>query len=346
MKRKAWKRWLGVILAAGILAGCGGASDEAASSAGTQAASAAEAGEEQASGEKMVIRISGWDLQEQFEAENAENDTIYNEMSDKLGIEVDPITVTGSDWTEKTNVWAASGQLPDLFYASVSTDNPAQYRSWARQGIIKALPDDLSAYPNLEKLMSMEVMEPLRVDGKFYTIPRMTYADSESWVLDRVIVYRKDWAAEAGWTEVPKTYDEFVQMCRDVKEIKQDKTILCVCNTHYLMYMGTDILPQYCTGTAWVYENERWVPSYTSEKVPQIFERFQNLYREGILDQNVATLKDGDGQNRFYSGQAFALVLNGPDKASLQQLKESDPTVTDINTSSIPPATASNSANS
>ena len=111
MKRKAWKRWLGVILAAGILAGCGGASDETASSAGTQAASAAEAGEEQASGEKMVIRISAWDLQEQFEAENAENDTIYNEMSDKLGIEIDPISVQEATGRRKP----MCGRLPDSF---------------------------------------------------------------------------------------------------------------------------------------------------------------------------------------------------------------------------------------
>ena len=338
MKSKAWKRWLGVVLAAGILAGCGGASEDAASGAagetGSAAETAAEAGEEQqVSGEKMVISISSWDLQEQFGAENAANDTIYHEMSDKLGIEIDPITVTWNDWTEKNNVWAASGQLPDMFAASVSTDNPSLYRKWARQGILKALPDDLSAYPNLEKLMQMEAVQPLKVDGKFYTIPRMTYEDSDSWVMDRLIVYRKDWAAEAGWTEKPKTYDEFVQMCRDVKALKQDKVALCVNNLDYLMYLGTDILPQYCNGTAWVYENEKWVPCVASEKVPQIFERFQNLYAEGILDPDIATLKEGDSANKFYSGQAFALVMNVPTVDQLEQLKETDSTVTDVNES-------------
>lgn len=328
------RRVLGVLLAAAVMvgtfAGCGSTSEDS-----TQSDPATEnvAATESVSTEKMVISISSWDLQEQFNEENAANDTIYNEMSDKLGIEVDPISVTWNDWTEKNNVWAASGQLPDMFTAAVATDNPGLYRTWARQGIIKALPDDLSAYPNLERIMQMYSVQPLKVDGKFYCIPRMTYADSDSWVLDRLILYRKDWAAEAGWTEEPQTFDEFVQMCEDVKAIKQDATILTVNNNSYLMYLGSDILPQFSNNLSWVYEGEQWVPSYTSEKVPEILERFQDLYRRGILDPDFATMKDGDAANKFYSGQAFSFVMGAPTTAQAQQLMDADPSVTSLNES-------------
>lgn len=313
-----------------MLAGCG-ASTESSTAPAEKTEEVQEVKEETANVEKMEISISSWDLQEQFNAENAADDVIYNEMSDKLGITVKPITVTWNDWTEKNNVWAASGQLPDMFTAAVATDNPGLYRNWAQQGIVKALPDDLSAYPNLEKIMQMDAVQPLKVDGKFYCIPRMTYADSESWVLDRLINYRKDWAAEAGWTEEPKTFDEFVQMCKDVKEMKPDVSVLSINSKGYLMYLGTDILPQFSNNSSWVYENEKWVPVYTSEKVPEILERFQTLYREGILDADFATEKDGDAQNKFYSGQSFVLVGNVPSATQLQQLKEADATVTDVN---------------
>lgn len=328
MKRKL----IGVLLCAAMimLAGCGSSAESGAATVeGTEAVQ--EVKEETASVEKVEISISSWDLQEQFNAENAAEDQIYNEMSDKLGITVKPITVTWNDWTEKNNVWAASGQLPDMFTAAVATDNPGLYRNWAQQGIVKALPDDLSAYPNLEKVMQMDAVQPLKVDGKFYCIPRMTYADSESWVLDRLIIYRKDWAAEAGWDEEPKTFDEFVQMCKDVKATKPNVSVLSVNSKGYLMYLGTDILPQFSNNSSWVYENEQWKPVYTSEKVPEILERFQTLYREGILDADFATEKDGDAQNKFYSGQSFVLVGNVPTAAQAQQLKEADTTVTDIN---------------
>lgn len=284
-------------------------------------------------GEKTVISISSWSIQDQFNAQNAATDTIYNDMAEALNIEITPVNVTWNDWTEKNNVWAASGQLPDMFTAAVATDNPGLYRNWAQQGILKALPEDLSAYPNLERIMEMDSVQPLKVDGKFYCIPRMTYADSQSWVLDRVITYRKDWAAEAGWTEEPETFEEFVQMCKDVQAVKEDVTILSVNSLAYLMYLGTDLLPQFCNDTAWVYENEQWVPSFVSEKVPEILERFRELYREGILDPDFVSAKDGDAQNLFYSGQSFALVCGAPTTAQLQILKQADPTVTDMNES-------------
>lgn len=310
------KKWMSLVLsmsmAAGLLAGMGVSSS---------------------ADDKTKISISSWDLQEVFNADNAENDTIYNNMVDELGIEIEPISVTWNDWTEKNNVWAASGQLPDLFAAAVATDNPGLYRTWARQGIIKALPDDLSAYPNLEKIMQMDAVQPLKVDGKFYCIPRMTYEDSDSWVLDRLILYRKDWAAEAGWTEEPKTFEEFTEMCQAVKDLKSDTTILAVNNYDYLMYLGTDILPEFCNNLSWVYEKDQWIPSYTSEKVPEILERLQNLYKEGILDPDFATTKDGDMANKFYSGQAFALVMNAPTTAQAQQLKESDSSVENLSDS-------------
>lgn len=282
-------------------------------------------------GEKMKISIACWDIQDQFQSDNAANDTIFNEMCEKLNVEIEPVQVTWNDWTEKNNVWAASGQLPDMFVGALATDNTAQYKNWARQGIIKAFPEDLSAYPNIERVMEMDSVQPLKVDGKFYMFPRMTYEDAESWVMDRVINYRKDWAAEAGWTEVPKTFDEFVEMCTAVKELHPEATILSVNTINYLLYLGTDIMPEFCLESSFVYENEKWIPNYASEKVPEILERFQKLYNSGILDADFVTSKDGDAVNKFLSGKSFAHVHGAFSTAQMQQLKEADDTITDIN---------------
>ena len=36
--------------------------------------------------------------------------------------------------------------------------------------------------------------------------------------MDRPIVYRKDWAAQAGFTSEPKSFDEFVAMIKAVQK--------------------------------------------------------------------------------------------------------------------------------
>ncbi len=59
--------------------------------------------------------------------------------------------------------------LPDMFADDI---DPGMFQTWAKQGVLKPLPDHLSPYPNLEKMMSNESVLPLKVDGKFYSIPR------------------------------------------------------------------------------------------------------------------------------------------------------------------------------
>ena len=91
------------------------------------------------------------------------------------------------------------------------------YQTWAKQGVIKALPDDLSPYPNLKKLFSNPAVQPAsRVDGKFYTIPRFGGDDIGDGRLGRPIRYRKDWAEEAGFTEDPASFEEFMAMTKAV----------------------------------------------------------------------------------------------------------------------------------
>ena len=102
----------------------------------------------------MELSVAVWDIQTGFDAPNAKNDTVYNDLAKKFNITIKPVQITWNDWQEKAKVWAASKQLPDIFADAVATDDTGLYVSWAKQGVIKAIPDDLSAYPNLQKIFS------------------------------------------------------------------------------------------------------------------------------------------------------------------------------------------------
>ena len=205
------------VVLAMVAAGCGSneKKDQLTSSSTTPSATESAA---KANVKPVELNISWMDIKNGFDDPGAKNDTIFNDVQKKFNITVNPVQITWNDWQDKAKVWAASGQLPDIFPNAIAVDNPSLYASWAKQGVIKALPDDLSKYPNIAKIMKLPSVQPLKVDGKFYMIPRMTFNDSSDWSLARPILYRKDWAAQAGFTSEPKSFDELVAMIKAVQK--------------------------------------------------------------------------------------------------------------------------------
>jgi putative aldouronate transport system substrate-binding protein len=255
----------------------------------------------------IELSLSIWGIQDGFDDPKAKNDTIYSNLTKKLNLTIKPVQVTWNDFNDKYKVWAASKQLPDIFASAIATDKPDLYSSWAKQGIIKALPDDLSSYPNIKKVMDLPVVQPLKVDGKFYMIPRMTYPQSSDWVLDRSINYRKDWAMQAGFASEPQNFDEFVAMMKAVLKQHPGAAGLTIQNKNFLLTQFLGSFPEMSNVKSWVKgEDGKWVPSYASPRIYQGIKELRTLYEDGLIDKDFAIEKEGDGTNKFLNGQAFA----------------------------------------
>lgn len=321
-RKKLMSLAVGLSMTASLLAGCGSTaqSDTAASQNGAaqtadneSAGEAAEAsGAAEAAGgelEHMEITAAIWGIQEGFDNSNAANDTIFNDLEDKFNVTITPVGVTWNDYQEKNKVWAASGSLPDVFADNLATDNNALYKTWAAQGIIKEIPQDLSKYPHLEAVMSASSVQALAIDGKQYMIPRGDDMSSEAAGsgmsgMSRAVMYRKDWAKEAGYEEAPATFDEMIEMIRAMMKNHPEATGIVANSSDYLATLSLDIMPEYANINSWVYEKDQWIPCYASERVIPYLERMQNLYAEGILDPDFITQKDGDAIAKFMSGYA------------------------------------------
>lgn len=277
----------------------------------------------------MEISVAVWGIQDAFDKTNAADDTIFNDLCKKFNITIKPVGITWNDWQEKNKVWAASGSLPDVFVdAQAGSD---LLTTWAQQGVIKAMPDDLSTYPNLQKLFGLNSVKPLAIDGKFYMIPRggdLTLSTNEASGMSRLVMYRKDWAAAAGYTEAPTTYDGLVEMTKAMMAQHSDAVGIATNNAGYLPTFALDIFPELPTG-AWVYENNQWIPSYASEKTVAFMDRLQNLYRNGILDPDFITQKDGDALGKFVSGKA-CIFLGSNIESQAQTFMDSNKDVAKI----------------
>jgi putative aldouronate transport system substrate-binding protein len=267
-------------------------------------------GKKETSGEggPLEISVGMWNIQDGFNDPNASRDTIYNELAQRFNITVKPIQVTWNDWMEKFRIWAASNQLPDVFATDASS---GEYKTWATQGVIRALPDDLSKYPNIAKVMALPSVRPHAVDGKFYKFPRMTYESDADWINDRNIIYRKDWAKAAGWDRQPQSFEEFVQMCKAVLAQHPEAVGLGQHHNGYLLIIHLGIFPWGSHNGNWVKDTDGlWKPAYACDGFAEGVAQLRTLYAEGILDPDFALLKDEDAMVKFMSGQAFA-VLSG-----------------------------------
>lgn len=112
-------------------------------------------------------------------------------------VKVDYTTYTALN--EKITTGLASGLMPDVVMLGVGWIPPFAYKK-----ALAPLPESLATRYDYEK----RVLEPSRFDGKLYALPL---------VMDtRIVVYRKDFFAEAGITAPPKDWAELRTVAKEL----------------------------------------------------------------------------------------------------------------------------------
>lgn len=304
---------LSAVMAAGLFAGCGSSpSSSPAPSTGSGAASDAK---QSASPIEVSVAIWGAD-----DGLSNPDDPILKKIEQETGVRLVPQNVTWDDAGQKIQLWATNGQLPDVFAGDfVST---SFYGNWIEQGVIRALPDDLSPYPNLAEHMKMERAQAAGRNGKLYMIPRTTYGDISYSVLDRNVVYRWDLAQKAGVTKEPETYEEFCDMIKKI--IAADPEGKSVSGM-------TQALPEILGGFVYPYagiidkkwvadENGQFVPSYFADRdaLVKAMQFARDMYTDGVIEKDIALAKLETSKEKYLQGQSAAMVFAWSGPAGLE----------------------------
>lgn len=293
------------VLIAALLAGCQtktGSSPEPAASGGetllpaSDAASAAPANPYE---KHMDISIAYMDIANAIKED--QSDPILDMVQEKFNITIVPVNTSWNDYGDRTKLWAASDQLPDaFFYDQTSGDLVNQ---WAEQGIIKPLPADLSAYPDLKKFVDLpDVQGAAASDGQNYFIPRML-ANRNELPLDRGIEIRKDWMEELG-LEDPKTYDELKNVLRTIAEKKK----VIGLTASGIEFIRESVFQNINPASAWWQKVDgQWIPGWMTDGYAEQVAQIRDLYQSGLLDKDFA-LPNMDAEGKFMQGKAAALA--------------------------------------
>ena len=141
------KRWLCTLLAllltVSAFAGCSGGADASSSSNAGGQETSRDADDPYA--EHLSFEIFSIDG-----AEEMLDYPLVAEACEKFNIDFTVQLVAWDNWDDVTRTLAATDSFPEVI--AWYNLNYAEYVEWAQEGIFKALPSDLSAYPNLEAL--------------------------------------------------------------------------------------------------------------------------------------------------------------------------------------------------
>ncbi len=327
LKKRLLTLLLSTTILVGLLSGCGGSKKddkdkEMDTSNGDKVTQETDkaAGEESSTLEPMEISLAVWNVETAFS--KGEEDEVLKTIQDKFNVKFKPVNITWDDYTSKIQLWAASDSLPDIFVGNIRTTS--SFNTWATQGVLKEIPQDLSKYPTLEAYMNTPELATCQIGGKTYCIFRQTFGEQSATARNTSIAYRWDLAQAAGITKEPANWDEFRAMMQAIIEKDPDGT-----NIQGMTALGYDrlinmimpySLPLACTeGTSFYWSDKgdgTYVPSYflgdnLGEEALPALQLLRDMYSEGTIEKDIALASQTLAHEKFLNGQSAAILVDG-----------------------------------
>ena len=150
-------------------------------------------------------------------------------INEKFGVTVKATNYAYEDWDTMVNTAINGNNLTDTIQFNLKAYNfGSTYEEWVNFGMLKALPNDMSKWPNLKSMLdNISNIDALKIDGKLYGIPIANdIKNPQKDFSNFTYVYRRDWAKQIdelnkdkeGYQPVYRegdvyTWDEFTRLC-------------------------------------------------------------------------------------------------------------------------------------
>lgn len=271
---------------------------------------------------KLTITTAAPGLVEGMDYNNVDEMSKFIQSKFNVDMKITPI---GWDvFGEKNRVWINSGDMPDF---TMWGFNFSDYKNYAEQGLIKALPDDFDTkYPTLALVVKKTgVADPLRerFGGKLYMIPKIIFfhAPTSVPVPHDSLYYRKDWADKLGIKLGPiATQEEILNMAREFK-VKdpggngEGKTIgLGIGKLMLPIFFVAPFNPNAATFNAdqqFVKVDGKYVWAPAQESTLEGLKLYKKAYDEGLIDKDFFAKQDWAELDDFYVGKNGMIYICG-----------------------------------
>jgi len=243
-----------------------------------------------------------------------EEDPCFNFIEEKFNVEIEYMPVAYGDWTEKYKVMISTGTMADIMQIN-GINSPSEYIPWVKDGVFKALPDDLSKWPMVAELISRYPDQ--KIDGKWWSIPVSQDIDPSANENEHAIYCRKDYFDKYGLS-LPNTVEELMDAAEIIQreEKAQGNSVYAV--TAKDTYWYNEIVMPYMKENPMGFLKEtegiyagKWVPAWLTLKWWKGHEIFRIMYKKGLLDPDFAINTEDQMLDKFAMGSALTISWNG-----------------------------------
>jgi putative aldouronate transport system substrate-binding protein len=263
----------------------------------------------------LTITISHWSI---GQAITAKGDALLSTLQKKFNVTLVAKDVTWSDYKTKINTWAASNTLPDVF--SDDAAGQPELTKWVNAKLVKALPSNMNAYPNIKKYLAQSDVQAYKVpfaskSAKYYGVPRSTYPTVDWWANDYSLMYRKDWMKKVGVKKEPTNMTELTSLMKKFVnndpdgDKKKDTVGLTAYSSDWILPLWMSSEPSIQTYTK--NSSGKWTMGFMTSNALKGIASIKKLYDAGGLDRDLATIKGDEGQDKFTQGHAGAYMHSG-----------------------------------
>ena len=276
MRKKIVSALLSLGMAMSLFAGCG--------SSATGDATGGGAGAEGGTSDDGRPEVTVWHyFEHEADALNKVADE-YNASQDKVKITC--TYVSRDELMNQYTIGAVSGELPDIGMV----DSP-DMSSYIALGVFEDITDELNEWGELDNFYEGPLSSCMDADGKIYGLPNNSNC--------LALLCNMDILEANGFTEPPKTWDEFYEVakaCTDTSNDVYGFAMSAISNEE-----GTF---QYIP---WLYAAGGDVSDLDSAESVEALEFLGKFANEGLMSKEVINWTQGDALNAFAAGKAAML---------------------------------------
>ena len=263
------------------------------------------------------------------------SDTYTEEINNKFGVKIKASNYDYSEWDGMVQTAINGNNLTDAFHFNLKAYNfGSYYERWAKDGITKPLPEDMSRWPHLQEMLShVSNIDALKVvaDGddtaRLYGIPIMN--DTVNYQKDFsnfTYVYRRDWAkaidaqhaGQAGWKNVYKegdvyTWEEFNRLVDAFQKYFQTDEVLKKNAVLVDESWGFPSLTNFYKDVPHCFakdESGRAINAFTSDKYIAGLEKSKQFVSDKYYSQDQFNFAANKANELYVGGQAGILYDN------------------------------------
>lgn len=313
MKKKLLALIMTACMVTTMFTACGKADSPAASE--TEGQNTAENNTE--SGEKETIEF--WDMiwGSDADAYEATVREICEQVGEEIGANVEVRFLPWDNFTQVYLTAVASGTAPDV--GTTGTTLPSQVHMMGGTMNLNSILEDWKAENNpILDAIPQEAFDVQTFDGELVAMPFD--------VQPECITYNEAIFKECGITEEPTTFDEFLDVCRTIKEKRPDIIPFVAAAgdhevhtlfTYFCMLNGTNVV------------TEDLKPNVSSPEVLHVCEFLKTMYDEGLIAESAASMTSGERDSTYLScddGKTWSkqLLLDERDGVSYPDVAQDD----------------------